>query len=164
MIRLLNIGCGHDYHEGWINLDCHSKGRIEILADLETGLPFKDESVDYVYASHILEHIKTVTDLIQEVHRILKTGGHFEIYVPYGMTPSLYHVKYFFLNSMDAFIPFVIPLDRGFDGGNLFVKVKQEISKYDIPGRWHLEHYFGIDISKLPLSRPRELHWILEKI
>lgn len=162
-MQWLNIGCGHAYRHGWINLDYHD-GKIEVRADLENGLPFKDGTIDYVFASHILEHVNNVTNLVEEVHRVLRKGGRFEIYVPFGVTASLYHVKYFFLNSLDAFIPFEIPLDSGFDGGSLFVKITQEVSKYAIPFAWHLDHYLGIDISRLPLSKPRELHWILEAV
>ncbi len=164
MIRWLNIGCGHAYRHGWINLDYYRKGNIEVHANLESGLPFKDGTIDYVHASHILEHINNVTNLVEEVHRVLKRGGRFEIYVPHGVTASLYHVKYFFLNSMDAFVPFDVPLDSGFEGGNLFVKIIEEVSKYYIPFAWHLEHYLGIDIFNLPLWKPREIHWVLEKI
>ena len=60
---------------------------------------------------------------------------------------------------MDAFVPFDIPLDAGFDGGNMFVKITQEISKYDIPFAWHFEHYLGINIE----SRiERDVHRVLK--
>jgi len=162
-IEQINIGCGHLYRDGWINLD-YQKGKIEVLANLENGLPFKDGTIDYVYASHVLEHINNVTDLIKEVHRVLKTGGRFEIYVPYGVTTSLYHAKYFFLRSMNAFVPFDIPLDNGFESRDLFVKIVEEVSKYATPFGWHLEHYLGISIYRLPIWKPKEIHWILEKI
>lgn len=47
-------------------------------------LPFPDESVDLVYASHVLEHIfwYKAEDAFREVHRILKPNGKLEIWVP----------------------------------------------------------------------------------
>jgi SAM-dependent methyltransferase len=45
---------------------------------------FEDNTYDLVFASHVLEHVpwyRTVTAL-QEVFRVLKPGGEFEVYVP----------------------------------------------------------------------------------
>jgi predicted SAM-dependent methyltransferase len=164
MKQWLNIGCGHDYREGWINLDCFDNSNIEVLADLEKPLPFGNETLDYVYASHVLEHITNVTRLIWEVHRVLKTGGIFEIYVPYGFTSSLFHVRYFFLDSMDAFVWRDYDLDKGFESRGLFRKIEQKITKFRVPGWWHLNQYYGIYIANLPLGRKAEIHWILERI
>jgi predicted SAM-dependent methyltransferase len=50
----------------------------------EEPLPFEDNSVDQIYASHVLEHViwhKTI-DALKETHRILKPGGFIEIHVP----------------------------------------------------------------------------------
>ncbi len=48
------------------------------------GLPFEDNSVDYVYSSHLLEHLHRddALQLLGEVHRILKPGGWVRICVP----------------------------------------------------------------------------------
>lgn len=165
MIRWLNIGCGHFFREGWVNLDKFKEGRVDMLADLEQGLPFKDETFDYVYASHVLEHVHDVTGLIRDVHRVLKEGGIFEIYVPYGFTSSLFHVRYFFLDSMDGVVKFKVPLEFcGFEPKLLFKKMKQELTTFGIPGWWHLNHHFSIYIANLPLWKRKEIHWVLEKV
>jgi ubiquinone/menaquinone biosynthesis C-methylase UbiE len=47
-------------------------------------LPVPSDTYDLVFASHVLEHIpwyRAVAGL-REVHRILKPGGEFEVYVP----------------------------------------------------------------------------------
>lgn len=46
-------------------------------------LPFSDESQDYVYSSHCLEHIKDRDIAINEWFRVLKTNGHMVIIVPH---------------------------------------------------------------------------------
>jgi SAM-dependent methyltransferase len=44
--------------------------KVDIL-----GLPFKDGSYDFVFASHVLEHIADDEKAIQEIRRILKPNG-----------------------------------------------------------------------------------------
>lgn len=46
-------------------------------------LPFKDESQDYVFSSHCLEHITDYKYAIKEWFRVLKIGGHLVITVPH---------------------------------------------------------------------------------
>src|SRR5262245_8481029 len=38
-------------------------------------LPFSDASVDVVFSSNVLEHIKTISEILAETRRVLKIGG-----------------------------------------------------------------------------------------
>jgi predicted SAM-dependent methyltransferase len=81
----LNLGSGYRKKPGFINLDNRKETFPDILCDLAEGLPFKDSSVDEVWAQDILEHIpigKTVF-LIEEIYRVLKPEGRF-----ISLTPS----------------------------------------------------------------------------
>jgi len=64
---------------------------LQILRDnyfvhhqLEYGIPFDDNSVDYVYSSHVLEHLfeDDARRLLAEIFRVLKPGGLTRICVP----------------------------------------------------------------------------------
>lgn len=46
-------------------------------------LPFPDQSQDYVFASHVLEHLDNPFGTIREWYRVLKLGGHLVICVPH---------------------------------------------------------------------------------
>lgn len=46
-------------------------------------LPFADESQDYVYASHVLEHVTNWPETLREWFRVLKVGGYLVITVPH---------------------------------------------------------------------------------
>jgi SAM-dependent methyltransferase len=46
-------------------------------------LPFADNSQDYCYSSHCLEHISDYKTAIQEQFRVTKQGGHIIIVVPH---------------------------------------------------------------------------------
>lgn len=52
--------------------------------DLDFGLPFPDNSVDYLYASHILEHFypDIAQTILRDAYRVLKKGGRIRICVP----------------------------------------------------------------------------------
>lgn len=46
-------------------------------------LPFDDESQDYIFSSHCLEHMSDPYKVIKEWYRVLKIGGHMVITVPH---------------------------------------------------------------------------------
>ena len=52
--------------------------------DLSYGIPFPEESADFVYTSHFLEHLHKVhaMKLLNESYRVLKPGGTIRICVP----------------------------------------------------------------------------------
>lgn len=79
----LNLGCGTDYKVGWINIDKNSD-KIDLKWDVKYELPFHDNSVDFVFNEHLLEHLTVyeALSLLKEVNRILKIGGVLRIAVP----------------------------------------------------------------------------------
>jgi predicted SAM-dependent methyltransferase len=83
-MKLLNLGCGNNYHSDWINLDIHSEDKKVIVHNLRNGIPFETNSIDVIYHSHILEHfpIKEATVFIAECFRVLKTNGIIRVVVP----------------------------------------------------------------------------------
>lgn len=81
---LVNLGCGRRFHPGWRNFDiapCHDS--VERF-DVRKRLPFGDASVDFVYHSHLLEHLPLddAHAFLLECHRILKPGGAIRVAVP----------------------------------------------------------------------------------
>jgi SAM-dependent methyltransferase len=77
---LLNIGCGDDILDGWINAD------ISLPCDMQADvsyLPFKTGSLDKIKASHILEHVQDLVHAQRELARVLKEGGELEVIVPH---------------------------------------------------------------------------------
>lgn len=76
----LNIGCGNNCINGWLNTDLYPRGEAFYM-DATQKLPFNDNSFKYVFCEHVLEHL-TVTEgleLLKEVHRILYPNGIFRI-------------------------------------------------------------------------------------
>ncbi|HSX15575.1 MAG TPA: methyltransferase domain-containing protein [Candidatus Saccharimonadales bacterium] len=83
----LNVGCGTDYKEGWINIDNNSDNNIEKLDlnwDLREPLPFPDRSVDYIFNEHFMEHLTPEEGIKanQDFLRVLRKGGVLRIAMP----------------------------------------------------------------------------------
>jgi SAM-dependent methyltransferase len=81
----LNIGCGSDLRRDYINIDCIDMSPDEpyLQLDLEVArLPFLANSLDEVFAAHILEHLHNFPKLLNEIHRVLKPNGTVTVHVP----------------------------------------------------------------------------------
>jgi len=106
-MKKLNIGCGKDYKNGWLNVDFNKEVKADIYCDLEKKLPFKDSEFDYVLIDNVLEHVKNHLQLIDEMWRITKNKGIIEVYVPhftsmYGFK-HLTHYKVYGIGSFDPY-------------------------------------------------------------
>lgn len=82
----LNIGCGRDYRQGWINIDISKDVEAEFHTDIRiSALPVDDEKAELVYISGVLEQIGSNDELIfvmNQCWRVLKPGGQIVIVVP----------------------------------------------------------------------------------
>jgi predicted SAM-dependent methyltransferase len=79
----LNLGCHVWKLDGFTNVDIDPKMNPDVLADV-LKLPFEDNSVDEIYAGHIIEHLnmKQSEEAIIEWKRVLKVGGIITITIP----------------------------------------------------------------------------------
>jgi predicted SAM-dependent methyltransferase len=84
MKRYLNLGCGNRYCTDWINIDFSASGKSVISHDLRSGIPLDDESVEFIYHSHLLEHFAKLEaqSFLRECHRVLSKEGVIRIAVP----------------------------------------------------------------------------------
>jgi len=108
-MRLVNIGSGFSGLDGWINYDRSILARLPkwlvrlagrrgwidkgyatikwpdiIIRDIRKPLPEAKCSVDWVYCSHVLEHLYRweALEVLREARRMLKKGGRIRIVVP----------------------------------------------------------------------------------
>ena len=79
----LHIG-GEEIKEGWKILNIQKKPGVDFIGDITDLSQFDDESVEEVYASHVLEHIglAKIAGTFNGLQRILKKGGKLYISVP----------------------------------------------------------------------------------
>ena len=81
MTKKLNLGCNDLKLDGFINIDIDPRVKPDMLANC-LHLPFEDDSVDEIYAGHLLEHTTPEEEALKEWHRVLKKGGKITITVP----------------------------------------------------------------------------------
>jgi predicted SAM-dependent methyltransferase len=71
----LNLGCGRDKREGYINADISSDVGPDLVLNVLDGIPFEDNSFDEVVAQNVLTQIERGADFIfvmNELHRVTK--------------------------------------------------------------------------------------------
>lgn len=121
----LNVGCGRNIMEGWINLDMMMLDGVDIVADLDdcanTALPMDDNMIDEFLLSHVIEHINSPLPLMQELYRIAKPSAKLVMRVPHGASDDAWedptHVRAYFTNSFGYFSqPFYWRADYGYRG------------------------------------------------
>jgi SAM-dependent methyltransferase len=123
--RRLNVGCGRNILNGWINLDSRELPGVSVIADLERcaeiPIPLDDDSIDEILIAHVIEHIRTPLAVMQELHRIARPRAKAVIRVPYGSSDDAWedptHVRAYFLQSFGYFSqPFYWRADYGYRG------------------------------------------------
>ncbi|HZU41664.1 MAG TPA: methyltransferase domain-containing protein [Terriglobales bacterium] len=80
----INLGCGSRFHPDWENVDIYPSGPGVRVLDLTGELPYREETFEVVYHSHVLEHLskKQALPFLCECFRILKPGGIIRVAVP----------------------------------------------------------------------------------
>lgn len=105
-MKKLHIGCEYTLMDGWINADNvipynlsdKDKARV-FMMDASLKFPFEDNSLDYIYSEHLIEHLfySGFVNYINESYRCLKPGGvirtacpKLEFYIDLYLHPELY--------------------------------------------------------------------------
>ena len=99
----LNLGCGSNKIEGWVNVDLVEEFKPDLLHDISLPFPYKDNSVDEILAKDILEHFDKYLRYVvfYEWARILKIGGIITIVVPNFPKVIRRYFKYSFNTFLD---------------------------------------------------------------
>ena len=112
-----------------VHLDRVGGPHVELVADLNHGIPIPSNAIDEVLAIDVLEHLQDFVHAMDEIHRVLVPGGLAVIQVPlagtYNHTTDPTHVRGFSLDSLDFFSD---DLPLGKHNGRLYT-----------PRRWTIE-------------------------
>ena len=106
----LNLGCGPDIKQGWINIDndYYHQGlkSLDFDWDLLQPIPFPDKSVDYIFNEHFIEHFTYQEGLkiLENCARILKDTGVIRIATPDLAECVRYYVQENWREPLDILI------------------------------------------------------------
>lgn len=95
----LNLGCGSRFVDDWINVDIVPTDPSVIKMDFRSGLIYKDNSIDVIYISHVIEHfsLPDAFGLLKECLRVLKPLGIIRVVVP-----DLENIARLYLECLDG--------------------------------------------------------------
>lgn len=84
----LNLGCGFDKRDGWLNVDNFVECDPDRMLEIErTPWDLPDDAFDEILMKHVLEHVgadfTTFAAIMRELYRVLKPDGVLEIHVPH---------------------------------------------------------------------------------
>lgn len=87
----IDIGCGpHKAFPHFVGVDSGKDTELfgidmkpDVVCEDATRLDCKTESLDFVFSSHLLEHIQDTNTALTEWWRVLKVGGYLVLYLPH---------------------------------------------------------------------------------
>jgi SAM-dependent methyltransferase len=83
-LNTADIGCGECKQiPRSCGIDRQSYPGVDVVTDLEASLPIDDDTFDHIFAIHVLEHIRDLISLMNELHRVLRPGGVLHVLTPY---------------------------------------------------------------------------------
>lgn len=80
----IHLGCGENKIPGFINIDVRKFPHIDYVTSVDKLKMFKNNSVDLIYACHVLEHFgrNEVENVLKEWYRVLKPDSILRLAVP----------------------------------------------------------------------------------
>ncbi len=107
--QVIDLGCGPNKIAGAIGVDLRGDRGVDLLCDIERPLPFKTSSVDVIWLRHVVEHVRDLIGLMEEVYRIARHGAAVEVVVPYYTSRGAFrdptHVRYITEDTFQYFEP-----------------------------------------------------------
>jgi predicted SAM-dependent methyltransferase len=151
----LNLGCGHIFYKNWMNIGLFEKdefpygqiikqdnGLVVYHCNILTDFTFEPNSVDNIYASHFIEHIKLseCIDLLSKCYKALKPNGILRFTFP---DLELW-INNYYNNNNDFFQKYY---NASKEGHNLpLLQTKGEIFMSQL---YCWEHKWGYDFSSM---------------
>jgi SAM-dependent methyltransferase len=83
-LTTLHIGAGKRKIAGAVTLDINPRVNPDVLWDLNVfPYPFEDCTFDRVVCEHVIEHLREVISVMEELHRVCKPRGRVYVTVPH---------------------------------------------------------------------------------
>ena len=81
----IDLGCGEHKTKGLLGVDIIKHPNVDIVHDLSLyPYPFENNSIEYIQANHVLEHVPDFIKTVEELYRICKDNAVIEIRCPHA--------------------------------------------------------------------------------
>ena len=105
---VLDLGCGRNKFPGAVGLDYAGNSVADVQHDLDVyPYPVAASGFDVILLRNVIEHVRNVVGLMEEVHRVGKAGADVIITTPHFSSLYSYqdptHLRHLALDSMDYF-------------------------------------------------------------
>lgn len=74
---------------GALGIDIARIPDVDVLGDLERGLPFATGSIDELHCYHVLEHVRDYLAAMGEIWRVLRHDGIVHVRAPHASSPYM---------------------------------------------------------------------------
>lgn len=107
---VIDLGCGFRKKPGAIGFDIARIPGVDVICDVMRPLPIRDNSVDEIQASHIVEHVDDLMAFMGEIWRVCKPGALVYLRFPHGSSKYVTwkdptHRRGVFLATFEYFDP-----------------------------------------------------------
>ena len=106
--KKLHIGCGRIKLDGFVNIDISEKVQPDKVVNIEKGLPFEDNSFEYIYSCNVLEEIRPQywDFVLREIGRVAKNGCILELNLPFDNLYQRGRANHYRTFNWDSFFVF----------------------------------------------------------
>jgi len=83
-VKKLQIGCGNNILEGWLNADLRPPLDNAVHLDATKRFPFEDSTFSYIFSEHVIEHLSYPEgiNMLSECYRVMSSGSKIRIATP----------------------------------------------------------------------------------
>jgi SAM-dependent methyltransferase len=82
--RKLNLGCGQDRRDGFLNVDAIASVKPDLVWNLDRfPYPLPSDQFDEILALDVVEHLENPVHFIEECWRVLRPGGEIQLTTPH---------------------------------------------------------------------------------
>lgn len=81
-IDIIKTDINNFYFKDQIMSYCNYIKKVDLISDGD-NLPFKDNTLDFVFTSHVLEHFYNPIKALKEWYRVIKVGGYIFMIIPH---------------------------------------------------------------------------------